>query len=589
MARWIGNYGVVEELGKDDFGTLFRARNPILDVDVALKVLLPSFLNDYKFLSTLRQEAQLAADMEHPNLVPVHDFGELQDIIYIAHKFMLGGSLQDLLSSKGSLDEQTALTIFDQVGQGLDYAHSNGLLHLDINPKKILFDSDGVARLVGTGFSETLATTDTNTQNEQVQPGSSPAYMAPEVWFGAEVSSAADIYSMGCVLYEMLTGEPLFASNNLTKLKVSHLSVGPRFSATLPENLKPVLAKALAKEPHDRYQSMADFFAGLVQVVEGYQPGKTAITISPKINTFKTPSAVVPPPVRLTTATAPLVEPFPGKPATNSQKIDPHNISPVPKPWYAEILEETARESYEVEQEYQKRKVPAWMFLGAIAVALFLLVVFFAVTGRFSQVFGIKPAAVPIQATSTLEILVPPSPSPTPITPTVTQVPATITPTPLPVVVVPTGTPTPVVDKGIMNINANCRAKPGIQFFVIKVLKEQSEVIINGINEDGSWVNVKIEPETHAFISWDNCWVGAKNIDFENAALTRPVLTPIMIAKYRLDITLVGNKPANVANQYVEGIYYSYREASLKGEEECRWWRDNWNNQCTATIVTFYE
>lgn len=589
MARWIGNYGVIEELSKDEFGTLYRARNPILDLEVVLKIMQPSFLINNRFIANLRQEAQLASDLEHPNLVPVHDFGEVQGCVYLVHKYMPGGSLKDLLAIKGNPDEQTALMILDQVGKGLDYAHANGLVHHDLNPKKILFDSDGVPRLVGVGFSKTIATARNTAHSGPVSKGSSFAYTAPELWLGTAASSEADIYSMGCILYEMLTGSALFTAQTLPELVEKHVSAMPQISAALPVDIKNILLKAVAREPQDRYQSMADFSAALMRCAKTFQTGKTGIGESFTINSNDNIPVVTLPITQGRMNNVHQSGLSPEIPASALPNGNQPALSSVPKRWYAG-LEETAKESYEVEQEFQKRKIPNWVFLTAIAGVLVLVFSVLTIAGSFGRVFRLRPPGFTLPATFTPnEIPATPFPSETAFIPTATRPPAPATPTPFAVVVLPSETPTLVVDKGKLNNNANCRAKPGTQFFIIKVLKDQTEVIINGVNEDKSWVNVKIDSETHAYITWDNCWISARNIDFYEPALTRPFLTPITIAKYRLEITLVGNKPSNVENQYVEGTYFSYREAFLKGEQECKWWLDNWNNQCTATIVTLYE
>ncbi len=152
----LGKFEILEELGRGGFGIVYKARDKALKRLVAIKVLHPNLVNDPTFVARFRQEAQIAAQLDHPNLVPVYEFGESEGRYYIVMGYMPGGSLKELIKKEGPLSKERALEILRQIGSGLAYAHSTGVIHRDLKPGNILFDAKGQARVSDMGFAKLL-------------------------------------------------------------------------------------------------------------------------------------------------------------------------------------------------------------------------------------------------------------------------------------------------------------------------------------------------------------------------------------------------------------------------------------------------
>ena len=204
-----GKYQILEELGRGGFGIVYHAFDTVLEVERAIKELYPNLVNDPSFVSRFRQEARIAAKLDHPNLVSVHDFGQIGGKYYLAMGYMPEGSLKDLIKREGKLVPKRALEILEQVGAGLSYAHSQGVIHRDLKPGNILFDGKGQARVSDLGFARVMNVG--SSQSLSVSGGlvGTPVYMAPETWRNKPATPQTDIYSLGCILYEMLTGAVL--------------------------------------------------------------------------------------------------------------------------------------------------------------------------------------------------------------------------------------------------------------------------------------------------------------------------------------------------------------------------------------------
>jgi formylglycine-generating enzyme required for sulfatase activity/serine/threonine protein kinase len=267
----LGKYILREQLGRGGFGTVYRAHDTVLEVERAVKVLHPALTADPEFVERFRREARLAAKLEHANIVPVYDLDEQAGHYFLAMRYMPGGSLKTMLDQQGALSFERALAILKQIASGLDYAHAQGLLHRDIKPQNILFDRDGNACLSDLGFAKVLTASGTSASFSRsgVMVGT-PAYMSPEAWDGEGWTPAADVYSLGCVFYEMLTGKLLFNGESPSKLMKQHIIEGPGFPEKWPEGVpqevRGVLEKALAKEPKERYAGAGKLAAALEEL-----------------------------------------------------------------------------------------------------------------------------------------------------------------------------------------------------------------------------------------------------------------------------------------------------------------------------------
>jgi len=258
----LGKYEIQEVLGRGGFGTVYKGYDKVLDRTVAVKVLHPNLVNDPTFLARFQREAQIAAKLDHPNLVPVYDFGEAEGHYYIVMGYMPGGSLKDRLSSEGPIEKSLALSYISQIGEGLDFAHSRNVIHRDLKPGNILFDERGNVRVSDMGFAKLLHSDASMSMTVSGGIVGTPAYMAPEIWNGKPATAATDVYSMACILVEMLTGSPLFEGETTPMIMMQHFKP-LNLPEGLPKEWKPVFEAALAKEPENRLSTMADFVEAL--------------------------------------------------------------------------------------------------------------------------------------------------------------------------------------------------------------------------------------------------------------------------------------------------------------------------------------
>src|SRR5579859_2356554 len=204
IGQTIGQFEVRAELGRGGMAVVYQARQMIPSRIVALKVLPPELSDDQSTLARFLQEADNAASLEHPHIVPIYAVGEAAGLHYIAMKYIAGQTLKDLIQQQGALDLSQTVQILDQVGQALDYAHGEGLIHRDIKPSNIMIDQHGWVYLTDFGLARGAVTRGLTLAGTVM---GTPEYMSPEQAQGlATLSPATDIYSLGLVLYEMLTG-----------------------------------------------------------------------------------------------------------------------------------------------------------------------------------------------------------------------------------------------------------------------------------------------------------------------------------------------------------------------------------------------
>jgi ABC-type branched-subunit amino acid transport system substrate-binding protein len=243
----IGGYRIESLLGRGGMGVVYRAHDLALDRPVALKLLAPELAEDVRFRERFLRESRLAASLDHPAIVPIFDAGQSGQQLYIAMRLVDGTDLKALLRAEGKLEPAKALRLIEPVAQALDTAHARGLLHRDVKPSNVLIDNDGHCYLADFGLSRRLSEVDAVGDGRSI---GTIDYVAPEQIRGAELDARADLYSLGCLLYECLSGRPPFTGSD-TAIAFAHLESDP---PSLPR-LDAVLRKALAKEPDDRYQS----------------------------------------------------------------------------------------------------------------------------------------------------------------------------------------------------------------------------------------------------------------------------------------------------------------------------------------------
>jgi predicted Ser/Thr protein kinase len=264
----VGRYEITGELGRGAMGVVYKALDPTIGRTVALKTMRLDVhgLDAQEMVRRFQNEARAAGVLNHPNIVTIYDAGEQDGIFYIAMEFIEGTTLHELLTEKRVLATEEVLQYTRQISRGLDYAHSNGIVHRDIKPANIMITANGTVKIMDFGIAKSGGQV-TNTG----QVLGTPNYMSPEQVKGRALDGRSDLFSMGVILYEMLTGEKPFVGQNVTTIIykiVNETPITPRdLDVTVHPGLSAIVTKALAKAPDDRYQTCAD----LVRDLENYK------------------------------------------------------------------------------------------------------------------------------------------------------------------------------------------------------------------------------------------------------------------------------------------------------------------------------
>jgi serine/threonine-protein kinase len=258
MISHLGRYEIISELGQGAMGVVYKARDPLIDRVVAIKTINLSLALDEKeeYEARFYQEARAAGRLSHHNIVTIYDVGKSGDVAYIAMEFLEGRELRDILNEKRVLPVEQVIDIVAQVAEGLAYAHERGIVHRDVKPSNIMVAHDGHVKITDFGIAR-MASAAVRTQTGMVL--GSPKYMSPEQVVGKVTDQRSDIFSLGIMLYEMLTGRAPFTGENINAIMYQTLNAVPPQPSSLnpavPEMLNFIVAKALVKEMEDRYQS----------------------------------------------------------------------------------------------------------------------------------------------------------------------------------------------------------------------------------------------------------------------------------------------------------------------------------------------
>ncbi len=277
----IRGYELKEEIGQGGYGTIYRAVQPTINRDVAVKVIRRKYANNPEFIRRFEAEAQTIARLEHPYIVPLHDYWRDPDGAYLVMRLFRGGNLLDSLK-QGPWDSQQTLKMVEQIGSALAVAHRQGIVHRDIKPANILFDETGNAYLSDFGIAKDLNQDEHLTGTAQLV--GTPDYISPEQLKNEQVTSQSDLYSLGAVLYETMTGERPFSDAPLALRIQKHLQESlPLVSASrpnLPQQIDDVIQKATAKRPSARYSDALAMVDAFRQAVRG-QTATTVLTSQP--------------------------------------------------------------------------------------------------------------------------------------------------------------------------------------------------------------------------------------------------------------------------------------------------------------------
>ncbi len=272
LGTTLGNYRILAPLGQGGMARVYRAYQESLEREVAVKVLPPWYAADRNFVERFNLEAKLVAHLSHPNIVTVHDASEQNGHLYIVMQLVDGGTLKDRLDQlhiQGYvMDAVEAVPIFVQLADALNYAHEQGVVHRDVKPVNVLMDRSGRPILSDFGIAKVLASTKTSLTRPGAGVGT-PEYMSPEQCLGGTVDGRADIYALGALLFEALTGRTPFLGENYPALAHSHIYEAPPRPAILnpaiPPLLEQIILTALMKHPAQRYQYASDMAEALEQ------------------------------------------------------------------------------------------------------------------------------------------------------------------------------------------------------------------------------------------------------------------------------------------------------------------------------------
>ncbi len=256
-----GRYELEELVGTGGMSSVFRAHDRLLDRKVALKVLHQQYTDDPEYVERFRHEARAVAALSHPNIVTVIDRGEHEGRQFIVFEYVEGENLKQLINRRGPTQVETALELAMEVSRGLSFAHQQGLVHRDVKPQNVLLNGDGRAKVTDFGIARSLDVKQGMTQTGTVLGTSD--YIAPEQAQGWHVDEHTDVYSLGVVLYELLTGEVPFAGENFVAVAMRHINEPPPpvrdKRPDVSPRLEAAVQKAMAKSPGDRFPTMADF------------------------------------------------------------------------------------------------------------------------------------------------------------------------------------------------------------------------------------------------------------------------------------------------------------------------------------------
>ena len=275
-------YEFLAELGRGGMGSVFLVNDKAHDKQFAIKLINQDVASDPRGIKRFEQEAQAIKRLNHPNLVAVHEYGiSLKGAPWILMDYVAGKDLASIIREQGNLPADDALIIFIQICEALQYAHGKNIVHRDLKPSNILITADGTnfVKVLDFGIAKVITPFETKTQLTRTEDViGSPQYMSPEQCLGEDLDTRSDIYSLGCVMYELLTGKPPFSHANSIKTILDHVNSSPKPmtqtvpTRQIPPGLDAVVLKCLAKLPDARYQSAADLQSDLNLLRDGKSP-----------------------------------------------------------------------------------------------------------------------------------------------------------------------------------------------------------------------------------------------------------------------------------------------------------------------------
>lgn len=314
--QMLGPYRIINQIGQGGMATVYKAYQLSMDRNVAIKVLPGQLAESAEFIQRFQQEARIIANLEHPHILPVFDFGESDGVTYFVMRFLEGGTLKDRMKD-GPLSWDEIDRLFTQLAEALGYAHDRGIVHRDLKPANALIDTNGNLFLTDFGIAKLLESASPRlTQTDAVM--GTPAYISPEQAQALTVDRRSDIYSLGIILYEMVTGRVPFTADTPLAVILKQISdpLPPptTIKPDLPASVERVILKALAKNPDDRFSSTAEFIAAWKKALKDADRTirETEVVAPPAV----VPPVDAPPRTPPRPAPTPRAVSKPGKPAT---------------------------------------------------------------------------------------------------------------------------------------------------------------------------------------------------------------------------------------------------------------------------------
>jgi serine/threonine-protein kinase len=403
-------YRLIEQIGEGGMATVYRALDMRLGRTVAIKILHPEFARDQPFLQRFQQEAEFAASLgAHPNIVAIFDIGHDGGLPYIVMELIEGRTLKDLIREWAPFSVDEAFSVGRQVASALDFAHKRGLVHRDIKPQNIMVTGDGAAKVTDFGIAQSVSASQLTRTGMVI---GTVHYFSPEQAQGRPAAPASDIYSLGVILYEMLTAHLPFDAENAIGVALKHLHEEPppptTYNPELPAGAVVTVMRALEKNPERRYRDAAEFAAALVPPMPSEAAGAT--TVSPIVpEVIPEPTAVYRAPEPEPT---PVVRQIVREPVV--RRPSPASTETAPDPWRT-----------------------AWLALAGLLAVILVAVIAFLLANRIFGASAGTPTPTPT-STATVTPTATPHKTKTPV-PTVPAIVPTIPPTQ----VLPTFTPVP--------------------------------------------------------------------------------------------------------------------------------------------------